>query len=109
MVLRQGDRPHDGHIEWPRIRMQDGNSIAFVSDGDVLGPGTATEMRQLYHWDEATDVITQVTTVSTASYDATRPSDGVFTGSRPEVIAFISTCDLDPARDNSDGNPEVFL
>jgi len=110
MVLRQVTNLSMGDVEWPRIRMQDGNRLSFVSDGDVLGTGTATAMRQIYMWEEATGEVLQVTNgVDCESYDAARPTDGTNTGSRPEVIAFISTCDLDPARDNSDGNPEVFF
>jgi hypothetical protein len=40
--------------------------------------------------------------------DAARQTDAVSTGRRP-FVPFVSTGDLDAARDNSDGNTEIFL
>jgi Tol biopolymer transport system component len=99
-----------GTIEWPRIRSQEGSRIAFVSDGDVMGPGTETAVRQVYLYDVASGVTTQVTNDPTyPSYEAARPTDDQFAGGRPEIVAFISEADLDPSVGNADHNPEVFL
>ena len=63
-VLRQITNLTTGQIETPKIRSQDGDSVSFISNGDVLGPGTQTSQRHLYYWDEVTDTITQVTSAN---------------------------------------------
>jgi len=109
-VLRQLTNITVGDIETPQLRSQDGSKIAFVATGDVLGIGTSTVDRQIYLWTEATNTTVQVTNgIGCESYDPTRPTDGVFTGSRPEIVAFTSNCNHDPAVGNADGNYEIFF
>jgi hypothetical protein len=120
-VILQITNNSTGTIEWPKVRSQDGDRISFVSTGDVMGPATETVPRQIYVYDydgfEANlGTMTQVTSDPVhSSYDAARSTDDVFASGRPDVIAFISTADLDPADGvpigdgNADGNPEVFL
>jgi len=111
-VLRQITNLTTGEIETPKIRSQDGDSVSFISNGDVLGTGTQTSQRHLYYWDEATDTITQVTSGENCeAIEQSRPMDTTFSGGRPQIIAFISNCDLDPdaSRSNSDGNYELFF
>jgi Tol biopolymer transport system component len=109
-VLLQITRNSGGIVDWPRVRSQDGSRIVFVSDGDVMGPGTATPVTQVYLWDATAGTTTQITNDPVyPSYDAARSTDDVFAAGRPEVVAFISEADLDPSVGNSDHNPEVFL
>ena len=109
-VLLQVTNNTTGTVEWPRVRSQDGNRVAFVSDGDVMGTGTATAVRQVYLYDNDSGTVTQITNDPTyPSYDAARPTDDVFAAGRPEMVAFISEADLDPSVGNTDHNPEVFL
>jgi len=112
VVLRQVTNLTTGNIASAKLRMQDGNDIAFVSTGDVMGTGTATALRQVYLWREQLDgtgVITRVTPNNACeSYDASRGTDTTLSD-RPEIIAFVSTCDYDPQGDNSDHNPEIFF
>lgn len=109
-VLKQVTSLTQGRIEQPEIRQMDGNFVVFVSDGDVMGPGTAhLGQREVYLWSRATDSVTQVThTIGGESYDASRVTDDYGTH-RGAVIAFVSTGNLDPAGTNADANPEVFL
>lgn len=109
-VLLQLTNNTTGNIEWPRVRSQDGSRVVFVSDGDVMGTGTETSVSQVYLYDVESGTIVPVTSDPTyPSYDAARSTDDVFAAGRPEVVAFISEADLDPAVGNSDHNPEVFL
>lgn len=112
VVLRQITNLTTGTIESVKLRSQEGKDIAFVSTGDVMGPGTATATRQIYVWREQADgsgVITRVTNAAGCeSYEVSRPTDTT-QSDRPMIIAFVSTCDLDPLKDNSDGNPEIFF
>jgi hypothetical protein len=109
-VLQQITTLTTGDIEDPRIRMEEGNRISFVSTGDVMGPGTETANKQVYLYDVDLDQMTQVTnSVGHDNTQASRPTDLTFASGRPEIIAFVSTDDLDPTMDNSDGNPEIFL
>ncbi|MEE8312209.1 MAG: hypothetical protein V3R77_08125, partial [Candidatus Binatia bacterium] len=112
--LRQITNITVGDVDTPEIRSQQGQRVAFVATGDVLGIGTSTANKQIYMWEEDLDTggtsLLQVTNgVGCDSYDPARPTDGVFSGSRPELIAFVSNCDFDPSVDNSDGNPEIFF
>ena len=108
-VLIQVTRNTTGDVEAPKIRSQQGNSIVFVSDGDVLGPGTAPGHREVYLYDTTSGATTRITnTTSGESYAAARETDDVNSG-RDVFIAFISTGDLDPSIGNADHNPEVFL
>jgi hypothetical protein len=112
VVLRQLTQLTTGTIYSVALRLQDGADVAFVSDGDVMGPGTQTVNRQVYVWREQFDgfgTITQVTNgVDCESWGAARPTDTVLSD-RPEVIAFVSTCNWDPTVGNVDGNPEIFF
>ncbi|HEY2775879.1 MAG TPA: hypothetical protein VGK20_17690 [Candidatus Binatia bacterium] len=111
-VLRQLTHITTGTIDRVKLRSQDGADLAFVSNGDVMGPGTQTAHKQIYVWREQLDgtgVMTQVTNGSNCdSTDVSRPSDTV-QSDRPEVVAFTSTCDLDPSIGNADHNPEIFF
>lgn len=111
-IMRQLTHITTGTIESVKIRSQDGNLIAFVSTGDVMGPGTETAERQIYLWTEQEDgsgVITRITNQpGCESYDIARPTDTVLS-SRPGVLPFVSTCDFDLTVGNADGNPEIFF
>ena len=108
-VLIQVTRNTEGEVEAPRIRSQQGSSIVFVSDGDVLGPGTAPGHREVYLYNAASGVTTRITnTTGGESYEAARETDDVNSG-RDVFIAFISTGDFDPSVGNADHNAEVFL
>lgn len=111
-IFRQLTHLTAGTIESVKMRLQDGAEIAFVSNGDVMGPGTGTTYRQVYLWQEGPDgrgTITQVTHGTDCdSYDVAKPTDTVISD-RPKIIAFASTCDLDPSIGNADHNPEIFL
>jgi hypothetical protein len=77
------------------IRSQQGDSIVFVSNGNVTGP--APGHREVYYYNVATGVITRATTtVAGESYDASRETDEIDTG-RPLLFAFVSTGNLDRA------------
>lgn len=108
-VLIQVTRNTQGEIQNPKIRSQAGDSIVFVSDGDVLGPGTAPGHREVYIYRAETGTITRITnTIDGESYDAARETDGI-SSHRDLFVAFISTGDFDPSVGNADHNPEVFL
>ncbi len=109
-VLRQVTALTEGMIENPRIRPGHGDFITFVSDGDVMGPGTAhLGRREVYVWENETGTIRQLTdTAGGESYDASRMTTELRT-TRSPIIAFISTGNFDPAVGNLDGNPEVFI
>ncbi|HXC50832.1 MAG TPA: hypothetical protein VN634_08115 [Candidatus Limnocylindrales bacterium] len=108
-VLIQVTRNTVGEIEAPKIRSQQGSSIVFVSDGDVLGPGTAPGHREVYMYSAESGAITRITnTVAGESYEASRETDDVNSG-RDVLVAFVSTGDFDPSVGNADHNPEIFL
>ncbi|TFH21495.1 MAG: hypothetical protein E4H03_10510, partial [Myxococcales bacterium] len=113
-ALRQITNITVGEVETPEMRSQEGQRVAFAATGDVLGIGTSTANKQIYMWDEnldtgATSLIQVTNGIGCDSYDPVRPTDGTFSGSRLEIIAFVSNCDFDPNVDNSDGNPEIFF
>jgi len=98
-----------GQIWQPQIRSSRGDSVVFVSDGDVMGPGTETGHREVYYYDSESGTLSRVTnTADGESYDATAETDDQHSG-RPPVVVFISTGDLDPSVGNDDHNPEVFV
>jgi len=108
-VLTQVTRNTQGEVWKPVLRSEVGDSIVFVSDGDVEGPGTAPGHREVYIYDAANNAVTRVThTTDGESYDAARETGDTHTF-WPIVVAFISTGDLDPSLGNPDHNPEVFL
>ncbi|HEY2775236.1 MAG TPA: hypothetical protein VGK20_14405 [Candidatus Binatia bacterium] len=108
-VLMQVTRNTTGDISAPKIRSQQGDSIVFVSDGDVMGPGTAPGHREVYIYHAGNGAISRITTTAAGeSYDAARETDDVDSG-RDLFVAFVSTGDLDPSVGNGDHNPEVFL
>jgi hypothetical protein len=112
-VLRQLTYVTVGDVEPPKMQMQDAEMVAFVSDGDVLGLGTSTVQRQIYLWTDSPDGIGTLLQITNGtdceSYDVTRPTDTTSAGGRPLILAFMSTCDLDPGVGNGDGNAEVFF
>lgn len=108
-VLFQVTHNTTGDVQVPRLRSERPEAITFMSTGDVLGPGTATASHEIYHWEFSSGLLQRITESGAfESYDHTRPTDTTQT-SRPEYVAFVSTADLDPFADNSDGNPEIFL
>jgi hypothetical protein len=109
-VLRQVTNLAEGTIERLKIRRMRGSSISFVSDGDVMGPGTAPGHREVYYFDVDGQTLERVTNSGAGeSWAASQAIDSIKIGDRPEFVAFVSTADLDPDRDNSDGNPEIFV
>ena len=118
-ILRQLTRVSEGEIKSPRVRMQDAGAITFTSDADVLSSGEPTAAREIYLWREDTGAMTVCLTCGCSkgafpageSYDASRPTDNVNAGGRPDIVLFVSTADLAPTpeRNNADGNPEIFI
>jgi len=107
-VLIQITRNTVGDVQQPRLRTEAAESVVFVSDGDVLGIGTAPGHREVYYYDTSTGVMTRVTNSSSGeSYGATRETDEKHSG-RATFVTFTSTADLDPSVGNADGNPEIF-
>ncbi|MFT4571501.1 MAG: hypothetical protein ACI8TX_001303 [Hyphomicrobiaceae bacterium] len=56
-VLRQLTQLTTGSVTNVRLQGQQGETIVFLSDGDVLGPGTETGVASLYEIDVATRVV----------------------------------------------------
>lgn len=109
-VLRQITNLTEGSIWQPRVRQLRGEFVSFVSDGDVLGPGTAhIGNREIYLWDEEAGTTVRVTDSGAGeSWDASRLTDD-FRTKRLPIITFVSNADHDPSVGNADGNPEIFL
>ena len=115
-VLLQVTRNTTGDIIDPRLRSQEGERVTFVSNGDVMGPGTAPGHTEVYLYDIASKTMVQVTNTPSAvvdangrgSWDAARSSDDIFSD-RPEVVPFVSRGNFDLSVGNADGNPEIFL
>lgn len=109
-VLQQVTRISSGDLSGPKLRSQDGVRLVFTSTGDVMGPGTSTAEPELYLYDVSAGSLQRATTTPGHGVsDAARPTDQVFAGARPEVVAFVSTADLDSSVGNADHNPEIFL
>jgi WD40-like Beta Propeller Repeat len=106
-----------GDIFDPRIRSEDGDRIVFVSDGDVQGPGTAPGHTEVYLYQVLTGQMIRVTNTPQSvvgpdglgSWDASRSTDQLQSGGRPEYVTFVSRGDFDPTADNSDHNSEIFM
>src|SRR5512139_327119 len=93
-VLRQITRNSVGFIADPGVRLERAESIAFVSDGDVLGPGTATGHREIYLYHQPTRTIRRLTnTTGGESYDPVRETDETYSR-RPKYVVFVSTGNL---------------
>ena len=109
-VLKQVTRITQGNIWQPNIRQGNGEYLSFVSDGDVLGPGSAhLGRREIYLWTREDDSLQRITNSGMGeSYDSSRMTDD-FRSKKSPVVAFVSTGDLDPSVGNADGNPEIFL
>jgi len=116
-VVIQVTRNTSGDVFDPRMRSQDGERITFVSNGDVMGTGTAPGHTEVYLYEIASKAMTRVTNTPQAvvgtdglgSWDAARSSDDIFASGRPEVVTFVSRGDFDPSVGNADANPEIFL
>lgn len=107
-VLQQLTNITTGGIDDPRIRSQYGDSVVFTSDGDVLGASPGHD--EVYYYDVNTGQMTRLTTTTGGeSGQASRATDTVGAGDRPEQVTFVSTGDLDPSVGNADGNPEIFI
>lgn len=115
-VIIQVTRNTTGDVIDPRMRSQDGLRVTFVSNGDVMGPGSAPGHTEVYLYEIATKQMTRVTNTphsvvgvdGLGSWDAARSTDDIFSD-RPEVIPFVSRGDFDPSVGNGDANPEIFL
>jgi hypothetical protein len=109
-VIQQATSLTVGTIQEPSIRQGRGEYVTFVSDGDVMGPGTAhLGRREVYLWSRDSLSNQRVTSSGLfESYDASRVTDD-FRTQKPSIIAFISTADLDPSVGNADANPELFI
>jgi len=106
-ILVQVTRNTLGDVEGPKVSLALADYVTFVSDGDVMGPGSSPGHREVYLYRVADGTIVRVTdSASGESYEATKASDDAVTG---RYLALVSTADLDPLRGNADGNPEVFL
>ena len=118
-ILRQLTRVTEGDLQSPRVRMQDAGAIAFTSTADILGPGASTATREIYLWTEESGGMTVCLTcdcpkgavTDSESYDASRPTDNINAGGRPDIALFVSTADLAPTaqRNNADGNTEIWF
>ena len=107
-VLVQITHNTEGMVEAPQINSERGNSIVFVSDGDVLGPGTATGTREIYIYSSDDGLIRRITdSGSGESFEPTRLVDEKHSPRLP-LVAFISTGDFVPSVGNADGNAELF-
>lgn len=95
-----------GDVEGGKVALQLADLVTFVSDGDVMGPGSSPGHREVYVYSVADRTITRVTdSGSGESFEATKVSDD---GKPSRHMVLVSTADLDPLHDNSDGNPEIF-
>jgi hypothetical protein len=105
--MRQVTHLTEGDVWATRLNSQRPPFVTFTSDGDVEGPGSAPGHREVYLYDPDLRQTTRVTTtVGGESYDGTRLGDD---GPRGQLLAFVSTGDLDPTVGNADGSPELFL
>ena len=61
-VIKQVTNLTQGNLWQPNIRQGNGEFLSFVSDGDVLGPGTAhLGRREIYLWSLEDDGIVRLT------------------------------------------------
>lgn len=108
-VLQQLTRNTVGSISDLGLRLERGESIAFTSDGDVLGPGTATGRRSVYFYHRPSATIRRIGDGTAGeSYHPARETDETHSR-RPRYVAFVSTENLDPRVGNADGSPELFI
>lgn len=109
-VITQITRNTTGDVFDVRLRSELGNWVTFASNADVLGPGTETTGREVYLHNVVTGTTVKITTTPGGeSYSPTRVTDSTFSAGRPDGFFFVSTGDFDVNRDNSDGNPEIFV
>jgi hypothetical protein len=81
-----------GDIERPRLRMREGLTLTFVSDGDVMGLGSEPGHREVYYHDVLAGTTVRVTNTAVGeSYYASRQTDDIFSNGRPDYIVFTST------------------
>jgi len=108
-VLEQVTRNTVGTVADAEIRSELGTWITFASNGDVLGPGTATAGREVYLYNVLTGTTTRVTNSGPGreSYEPSRVSDSTFSAGRPDSFFFTSTGNF--TGQNADGNPEIFI
>jgi hypothetical protein len=109
-VLQQVTGITTGDVANVKLRSETANWITFSATGDVMGSGTETPGREVYLYSTVTGTLTRVTTTTDGeSYAPSRVTDSTFAAGRPDSFSFVSTGDLDPDRDNSDHNPEIFI
>jgi len=108
-VIEQVTRNTIGNVSDAELRSELGTWITFASDGDVMGPGTATAGREVYLYNVLTGTTTRVTDSGPGreSYEPSRVSDSTFSAGRPDSFFFTSTGDF--TGQNADGNPEIFV
>jgi hypothetical protein len=108
-VIRQLTTNTTGTIVEPNVRLERAETVTFVSDGDVLGPGSAPGHREIYLYHRPSDTIRRLTTTTNGeSYQAIRETDET-RSRRPKYVVFVSTGNLDTRVGNADGNPEIFI
>ncbi len=99
-----------GDIERPRLRMREGLTLTFVSDGDVMGLGSEPGHREVYYHDVLAGTTVRVTNTAVGeSYYASRQTDDIFSNGRPDYIVFTSTGEHGAGSSNPEGNPELFM
>jgi hypothetical protein len=108
-VLIQVTHNTVGDVQDPGLRMEPPQRVSFISDGDVLGPGTEPGHREVFQYDLDTNSLAQLTDSAPGESYAPSRSTDVKQTARPEFTAFVSTGDLDPSVGNADGNPEIFI
>jgi len=107
-LLRQLTHATTGTVGAPKLRLEKGSSVAFISNADVLGPGTETPNQELYLIDTSDGSIQRLTNTDGDSYDAVRETDAT-ASLFPDYVAFVSTGDLVPSVGNPEHNPEIFI
>jgi hypothetical protein len=108
-IVRQLTHNTLGTISDPGVRLERAETIVFVSDGDVLGPGTSPGHREVYLYYRDSDTIRRLTTTTGGeSLQAVRETDEIHS-KRPKYVVFSATGDLDPSVGNAEGNAEIFL
>lgn len=109
-VLRQLTSLSTGSIQSLRLQGQRGESLVFLSDGDVLGPGSASGNLELYEIDVENGAVRKAFPSGGADIlQPTRATDPDDLERWPSYVAFSSSGDFDPSVGNADGNQEIFL
>jgi hypothetical protein len=109
-VLRKLTSVNSGLLRDVKLHRQRGDEIAFLFDGSIAGTDPAPAGLNLYLVDVESGAIRLAFPNGGADTQTpTRPTDRDDLGRWPRYVSFASSADIDPARDNSDGNQEIFL